>query len=105
VKETIGGQKGWRGGGRKCFKRWPDGVPIRSNVRELEGGVPELIDCGGEPQDARRHKRASRIPAQKHASGDQVLKMLPQLGRHIAAHKQDTQLKIAEEGIVRKIGA
>jgi hypothetical protein len=40
---------------------------------------------------------ASKIPAQKPASGDQMLKMFPQLGRHIAAHKQDTQLKIAEE--------
>jgi hypothetical protein len=31
----------------------------------------------------------SRIPAQKRASGDQMLKMVAQLGRHIAAHKQD----------------
>ena len=40
---------------------------------------------------------ASKIPAQNRASGDQMLKMFPQRGRHIAAHKQDTQLKIAEE--------
>jgi hypothetical protein len=46
----------------------------------------------------------SRIPAQKRARGDQMLKMFPQLGRHIATHEQDTQLKIAEEGIVSKIG-
>jgi hypothetical protein len=34
-----------------------------------------------------------------------MLKVVPQLGRHIAARKQNTQLEIAEEGIVRKIGA
>ena len=40
---------------------------------------------------------APKMPTQKRASGDEVLKMFPQPGRHIAAHKEDTQLKIAEE--------
>ena len=33
-----------------------------------------------------------------------MLKMLPQTGGHISAPEQDTQLKIAEKGIVSKIG-
>jgi hypothetical protein len=45
------------------------------------------------------------MPAQKRASGDQMFKMVPQLHRHLPSHEQDPQLKIAEEGIVRKIGA
>ncbi len=45
------------------------------------------------------------IPAQQSANRDQVIKMFPQLSRHIAPLKQDTQLKVAEEGIVRKVGA
>jgi len=39
----------------------------------------------------------SMVPAQERTSRDQMLEMFAQLGRHIAAHKQDTQLKIAEE--------
>jgi hypothetical protein len=47
----------------------------------------------------------SRIPAQEGTRRDQMIKVPPQLTRHLAAHKQHSQLKIAKEGIVRKIGA
>ena len=49
--------------------------------------------------------RISRIPPQERAQGDEVLKMLSQLSRHVTAHEQYTELKIAEEGIVCKISA